>query len=229
MAGHGRLELAQVDRGVVNERFIFIALDRLVVALCAVELGSLVDHCAGLFVVLKNSIFAAGLDRHVGHGHAVVHRQAGGARAVELHRAVGRPVEADLADRVQDDVLGHDARLQLALEAEMHRLRHLDQQLAGAHHEAGVGVANAGGKLVERAGHAGVRVGAEQNLAGTQMPLLWQGRVADAGVTRAVLALEQPLRCVELPLAVLVIDHVVEILKPLCLGELAQDVDVPVG
>ena len=226
---HGRLECAQVDRRVVNERLVVVALDRLVVALCAVELGSLIDHRAGFVVVLKNAVLAAGFDRHVGHGHAVVHRQAGRAGAVELHRAISRPVEADLADCVQDDVLGHDARLQFALEAEMHRLRHLDQQFAGAHHEAGVGVANAGGKLVERAGHAGVRVGAEQNLAGPKVPLLRQSRVADAGVARAVLALEQALRGVELPLAVLVIDHVVEILKPLRLGELAQDVHVAVG
>ena len=111
--------------------------------------------------MLKNSVLAAGLDRHVGNRHAVVHRQASRARAVELHRAVGRPVETDLANRVQDDVLGHDARLQFALEAEVHRFGYFDEQFAGAHHETGVGVADAGGELVERAGHAGVRVGAE--------------------------------------------------------------------
>ena len=167
MTGDGRLEGAQVDGRVVNKRLIFVALDRFEVALGAVELSAFVDERLGFLVVLKNAVFAAGLDGHVGDGHAVVHRQAGRARAVELHRAVGRAVESDLANHVQDDVLGHDARLHLALEAEVHRLRNLDQQFAGAHHEAGVGVADAGGKLVERTGHAGVRVGAEQNLAGT--------------------------------------------------------------
>ena len=63
---------------------------------------------------------------------------------------------------MQDDVLGHDARLELAFEPEMHGLRHLEQQLAGAHDKAGVGVADAGGEFVERPGHAGVGIGAEE-------------------------------------------------------------------
>lgn len=49
---------------------------------------------------------------------------------------------------------------------------HLDQQLAGAQDEAGVGVAHAGGELAEGAGVAGVGVGAEQHLAGLAVALL---------------------------------------------------------
>ena len=110
------------------------------------------------------------------------------AGAVELHRAIGRAVEADLADAMEDHVLRHHARLQLAFETEVHRLRHLDQQLARAHDEAGVGVADAGGELVERARHAGVRIGAEQNFARPRVALLRQRGVANARVVRAVLA-----------------------------------------
>lgn len=57
---------------------------------------------------------------------------------------------------------------------------HLDEQLAGAQDEAGVGVAHAGGKLAKGAGVAGVRVSAKQNLAGLAVALLGQRDVAHA-------------------------------------------------
>ncbi len=62
---------------------------------------------------------------------------------------------------MEDDVFRHDARLQFALEAKMHGLRHLKQEFAGAHHEPRIGVANTSGKLIERSGHAGVRIRSE--------------------------------------------------------------------
>src|ERR1039458_5073276 len=40
----------------------------------------------------------------------------------------------------------------------------LEQQFTGAHDEPRIGVADAGGELVERARHAGVRVGSEQEI-----------------------------------------------------------------
>ena len=58
----------------------------------------------------------------------------------------------------------------------------LMQQLARAHHEARVRVADAGGELVERARHAGVRIRAEQDFARPRVALLRQRRVADARV-----------------------------------------------
>ena len=103
----------------------------------------------------QNAVLSAGLDRHIGDGHAVIHGQRGDPGAVELHGAIGGAVESDLADAVEDDVLGHHARLELAFDPEMHRLGDLDEETSGAHDESGVGVADAGGELVEGAGHAG--------------------------------------------------------------------------
>ena len=180
-------------------------------------------------VEFKNAVLAARFDGHVRDGHAVIHRERRRAGAVELHRPIGRAVKTDFADAMEDHVLGHHARLQLAFEPEMHRLGDLDEQLAGAHDEAGVRVADAGGELVERARHAGVRVGAEQDFAGPRVALLRQRRVADARVMRAVLPLQMALARVEMPVAVRVVNHVVEIRDVLLLHEIAQDVHVAVG
>jgi len=84
---------------------------------------------------------------------------------------------------MQDDVLGHDAWLKFPFEPEMHRLRHLEQQFTGAQDKPRIGVANAGGELVERARHAGMRVSSKQNLARARVALLRQRRVAHARVT----------------------------------------------
>ena len=90
------------------------------------------------------------------------------------------PSHADVADDREDQVLGHQVRRHLAVEDEAHGRRHLEPQLAGAQDEAGVGVADAGGELAERAGGAGVAVGAEQDLAGPGVAFFGQGDVADA-------------------------------------------------
>ena len=66
---------------------------------------------------------------------------------------------------MQDHVLRHHARLQFSFEPEVHRFGNFDEQLARAHDEARVRVADAGGEQVERARHAGVRIRAEQNFA----------------------------------------------------------------
>ena len=105
----------------------------------------------------------------------------------------------------------------------------LDEQLARAHDEARVGVADAGGEHVERARHAGVAVGAEEDFAGARVALGRQRGVADARVARAELLLELAARLVENPVAVRVVDHVVEIGQALLAHEIAQDVHVAVG
>jgi len=203
--------------------------DRLISGPGAVQTSAGIDVLSGARVEGEDAVLAAGLDGHVGDGHAVVHGQCRDARAMELHGLVGRAVEADFADGMQDDVLGHDAGLHLALESEPDGRRHLDEQFARAHHESGVSVADASGELVEGAGHAGVRVGAEEDFAGAGVALLGQRGVADAGVLGAVLALQQSFGRVELPGAVGVIDDVVEIGNFLLPHEVAQDVDVAVG
>ena len=90
-------------------------------------------------------------------------------RTAELHRAIGGAVETDFADQMENDVLGHHPRLELPLQAEGHRLGHFEEQLAGPQHEPGVGVADAGGELVKGSRRAGMRIGAEQDLAGAGM------------------------------------------------------------
>ena len=130
---------------------------------------------------------------------------------------------------MEDDVLRHDAGLQFAFEPEVHRLGNLDEQLARAHHKTRVGIADAGGELVERARHAGVRVRAEKNFAGPRMAFRGQRRVTDARVTRTVLAFHVALGGVENPVAVRVVNHVVEILDVLLARKIAEDVHVAVG
>ena len=126
----------------------------------------------GLRVELENTVLAAGFDGHIGNGHAVVHCQIRHARTIELHRPIRRAIKPDLADNVQNNVFGHHSRLQFAFQTEVHRFGNFQKQLARAHHEAGVGVADARGKLIERTGHAGVGIRAEQDFAGTRVSLL---------------------------------------------------------
>src|SRR5262245_54982865 len=114
---------------------------------------------------------------------------------------------------MENDVLRHDARLKLSLEAEMHCLRNLEQQFAGAHDKTRISVADAGGKLVECACHAGVRVGAEKNFAGTSVAFLRESGMANSRKMGAVLFFQRALARIENPVTVRVIDHVVEIRK----------------
>ena len=70
--------------------------------------------------------------------------------------AIGRAVDADLADDGEDQILGGQVRRDLAVEGELHRRRDFEPGFAGAQREGGIGVADAGGELAERAGGAGV-------------------------------------------------------------------------
>src|SRR5262249_1810132 len=100
--------------------------------------------------------------------------------------------------------------------------------LAGPEHKACVRVADPGGELVESACHAGVGVRAEQDFAWPRVPLLRQGRMANAGIMRTILAFEHSPGGIEMPMTVWIVDHVVEISDPLLFYEVAQNIDVPV-
>src|SRR6185369_1505324 len=130
---------------------------------------------------------------------------------------------------MQDDILGHHARTEFAFEAEVHRFGNFQQKFARAEHEAGIGIADAGGKFVEGAGHAGVRIGAEQNFSGASMAFLRQSGMANAGIIRAVLALEHAAGRVEVPMPVRVVYDIVKIGDPLLFDEIAEDIDVAIG
>ena len=228
MAGYQRFEFGQIDDQLVNELLLTVALDRFISRLRPIQFAPIIHVRLGLGIELKNAILAASFNGHVRDGHAVVHAQMRRGGPIKLHRAIGRAVKTDLADAVENDILGHEAWLQLAFEAKMHRFRHFQKQFACAHHKACIGVANARGELVERAGHAGVRVGAKQNFARTRVAFLWQRRVTDTREVRPVLPLELALRRVKYPVAIRVVDYVVKIFDLLLLHELAQDIDVAV-
>ena len=228
VTGDDRFEFGQIDGQLVNKFFIAVALHRFVTPLRSVQLAAGIHVSLGLSIEFKNAVLAAGFDGHVRDGHPVVHGKMGDPRPVELHRAIGRAVETNLADAMKNDILGHHAQLQPAFEPEVHCLRRFQQEFARAHDEAGVRVADAGGKFVERSGHARVRVCAKQDFARTRVALLRQRRVANACKVRAVLPLELAFRRVERPVAVRVVNHVVEVRNFLLPHEIAQDIDVPV-
>src|SRR3546814_5816542 len=75
-----------------------------------------------------------GLDRHVAHGHALLHRQRCNGGAAVLDDMTGAAVDADGADHVQDQVLGGDPGAELAVDGDRKRLRlALQQALRGQH------------------------------------------------------------------------------------------------
>ena len=90
--------------------------------------------------------------KHSSHLHAHLRDGVPG----KLHRLVGPAGHPDLADDLQDQVLGGEVGRHLAVEDEAERRRHLDEELARAEDEAGVGVADARGELAEGARVAGV-------------------------------------------------------------------------
>ena len=171
--------------------------------------GVFADVGGGLLVGRDDAALAAGLDGHIAEGHPLFHAHCLNRFAAELHRTIGGAIHANVADNAQDDVLGRHEGRQLAVEDKADGRRHADEELAGAHHEAGIGVANAGGEGAQRAVGAGVRVGTEDDLPGADVALLGQTHVADADIGGRA--------------------RVVEVRKALLLDEGAVDVDIAVG
>src|SRR2546422_78649 len=110
----------------------------------------------------------------------------------------------------------------------MHRFRDLEQELACAEDETGIRIADASSKFIEGPGHARVGVCPEQNLPGPGMPFLGQGRMANAGVMRAILPLQRALGRIESPMPLGIINHIVEIAQSLLLDKFTQNIDVAV-
>ena len=154
-------------------------------------------------------VLAAGLDRHVAQRHAFLDVQGKNPVAVELHRPIRGPIDADVADDGQDQVLGHKIARQLAVQNKTHRGRDLQPQAAGAHDEACIGVADTGSEFAERPGRTRMAIGAEENLAGPGVSFLGQSNVTDALVTGGA--------------------DVVKVRQLLLGRKLPQDIDVAVG
>src|SRR2546423_616176 len=98
------------------------------------EPGTTIAWMSGFTFLPSRTGAAAGLDGHVADGHAALHRQPLDRLAGVLDRVAHPAGYADLADRVEDQVLGCDAVAELALVDDPHRVRpRLHQRLRGEH------------------------------------------------------------------------------------------------
>ena len=107
----------------------------------------------------------ARFDGHVGQREAFVHGQRLDGRAAELERLVGGAVGAQAADDRKDEVFGGDAVGKAPADLDAKRLGHAQPGLPGRHADGDVGRAHAGGEGAQGAGRAGVRVGADHQVA----------------------------------------------------------------
>jgi hypothetical protein len=105
---------------------------------------------------------------------------------VELDDLEVRALGGQLADQVQDEVLGTDAGRELALDLDLDRAGNLDVQDAAERPDGGhLGRADAEGQGAERAVARGVRVGADDHVAGPHVAVLGQDLMADAALVAA--------------------------------------------
>ena len=127
-----------------------------------------------------NPAGAASLDGHVAQGHARFHAHPVDDRPPEFDHPVGRPIDSDLADDEQDDVLGVNSFGQGSgqIDANGRRLAKGADPLEDADFQ--VGGADAGGKGAECAVGAGVAVAHDHREAWTDVPLLGKYRMTDA-------------------------------------------------
>ena len=128
-------------------------------------LAAALEVAAGHIVHREDAVLGTGFDGHVADAQAVVHRQAGNARAGELHGFVQRTVHTDHADDVQDQVLAGDAGAELALEHELDGRGHLEPCHAGGHAGSHIGGADTGGEGTQCTIGAGVAVRTDHAVA----------------------------------------------------------------
>ena len=151
-------ELVGVSRSVLRESVIGVAeLGREAAALEVGE-GGLVrrDHAGA----------APGLDAHVADGHAAFHREGADGGAGKFDDITGRACRPDLADDVEDDVLGGDAVREGSLDIDAEGLGLVLRQRLGGHDVLDLAGADAEGQGAERSVGAGVRVAADDGHAG---------------------------------------------------------------
>ena len=136
--------------------------------------------------------FGAALDRHVADRHAAFHGKGADRFAGIFERVAGAAGGADLADDGKDDVLGGDAREQLAVNDGAHVLRlGLDQRLC-RQHMLDLGRADAVGERAEGAMGRSVAVAADQRRAGEREALLGPDDVHDALAPVELVEIFQP-------------------------------------
>ena len=122
----------------------------------------------------------AGFDAHVADGHAAFHGERADGGAGVLDDVAGGAVGADVADDVEDDVLGGDAEGKLAVDGDAEGLwLGLRQGLRG-HDVLDFAGADAEGERAEGAVGGGVRVAADDGHAGLGGAELGADHVDDA-------------------------------------------------
>ena len=112
--------------------------------------------------------------------HAVVYFHGLNRRAYIFDGAVIQAFGAKLAQHVQGDIFGPDARLQTALENHSHRFRDAQPHLASGHDGAHIGAFNACAKRVESAVSDRMGVGADNQITTREVSAFRQNLVANA-------------------------------------------------
>ncbi len=122
----------------------------------------------------------SGLDAHVADGHAAFHGECADGGAGVLDGVAGGSGGADLADDVEDDVLGGDAEGEFAIDGDAEGLGlGLRQRLRG-HDVLDFAGADAEGECAEGSVGGGVRVAADDGHAGLGRAELGPDHVDDA-------------------------------------------------
>ena len=135
-----------------------------------------------LFVHGEDAVLRARLDRHVGDGEAVVHRQIRDPPARELQRLVARAVNAYHAYQVQDYVLAAHPFSRRTVQHDLYRGGDAEPSLTGGHPRRHVRRSHARRERTERTVCACVRICADHEVARRDKTLLRQKRMLDAAV-----------------------------------------------
>mmetsp|Transcript_30835 Transcript_30835/g.56107 ORF Transcript_30835/g.56107 Transcript_30835/m.56107 type:complete len:336 (-) Transcript_30835:94-1101(-) len=208
---HDGLQLADVPTVFGNELGAGIRvnrLERLVAAGLDVVEGGLVRG--------NHAVLASRLNNHVTDGHALVHVHLFDGGADELHGLVGGTGHTDLADDLEDQILGLKVVGHFAIHGEAHGGRDFDKQLSGAENETGIGVADAGGELTKGTCIAGVGVSAKEDFTGLAVTFLGHRNVAHTLV-------------VGVGTEVGAINDVVKVLDIVLLGHVSHNVHITVS
>ena len=184
--GDLRHDLVHVDRHLDVEHRVGVARQRapvgdgLVPLRALGRIGPALQELEGLLVGRDHADLGAELDREIAHREPAfdLHVADGAAGIFDgIARAAGG---ADLADQMQDHVLGRDARCALAVEGDAHALGlGLHQRLRRQHMDH-LGGADAEGDGAHAAMGAGVAVAAHQQGAGQADALLGPDDMDDA-------------------------------------------------
>jgi hypothetical protein len=143
------------------------------------------SHAAPRGACLRPSSHAgarARFDRHVAHRHPALHVERADRGTGVLDDVAGRAADADLGDHREHEVLGRRAGAQLALEADLERLRLALEQTLRREHVLDLARADAERERAERAVRRRVAVAAHDRHARLGVAELGTDHVDDAGV-----------------------------------------------